>query len=186
MSSARPNLNPNLNLSCSGLSKIKNKIKIKEGARSAFTLIELMVVVGIMGIILMISIPGIYRHMHPNPLQKAVDDIREACKAARELAVLRGTTTALAIDLNSKTFSVQGASAPGGETRTVPYDQPDYAGAGVVLVLGSEGAGLRPRVAGACDELVSLPMHGRVASLGVSAAASALLYEILQARGGGS
>jgi 23S rRNA (guanosine2251-2'-O)-methyltransferase len=68
----------------------------------------------------------------------------------------------------------------------VPYDRPDYAGAGVVLVLGSERAGLRPRVAGACDELVSLPMHGRVASLGVSAAAAALLYEILQARARGS
>ena len=29
----------------------------------------------------------------------------------------------------------------------VAYDAPDYAGAGVVLVLGSEGSGLRPRVA---------------------------------------
>jgi 23S rRNA (guanosine2251-2'-O)-methyltransferase len=70
--------------------------------------------------------------------------------------------------------------------RPVPYDSPDYAGAGVVLVLGSEGSGLRPRVAGACDELVCLPMLGRVDSLGVSAAAAALLYEILQNRGGGS
>jgi len=108
----------------SSRSEIKSKSTIKSknslGRKSAFTLIELMVVVGIMGIILMISIPGIYRHMHPNPLQKGVDDIREACKAARELAVLRGTTTALAIDLNSKTFSVQGASAPGPESGASP------------------------------------------------------------------
>jgi 23S rRNA (guanosine2251-2'-O)-methyltransferase len=55
----------------------------------------------------------------------------------------------------------------------------------VVLVLGSEGSGLRPRVAGACDELVALPLLGSVESLGVSAAAAALLYEILQQRGGG-
>jgi 23S rRNA (guanosine2251-2'-O)-methyltransferase len=67
----------------------------------------------------------------------------------------------------------------------VPYDVPDYAGSGVVLVLGSEGSGLRPRVAGACDELIALPLLGRVESLGVSAAAAALLYEILQRRGGG-
>jgi len=67
----------------------------------------------------------------------------------------------------------------------VPYDQPDYAGAGVVLVLGSEGAGLRPRVAGECDELVALPLRGKVQSLGVSAAAAVLLYEILQDRDGG-
>ncbi len=64
---------------------------------------------------------------------------------------------------------------------TVPYDRPDYRG-GVVLVLGSEGRGLRPRVAGVCDQLVSLPLLGRVESLGVSAAAAALLYEILQSR----
>jgi len=64
----------------------------------------------------------------------------------------------------------------------VRYDAPDYRG-GVVLVLGSEGAGLRPRVAAACDQLVSLPMLGKVESLGVSAAAAALLYGILQSRG---
>jgi 23S rRNA (guanosine2251-2'-O)-methyltransferase len=80
-----------------------------------------------------------------------------------------------------------GASvAEGSPQRTVvSYDEPDYAGSGVVLVLGSEGSGLRPRVAGACDELIALPIAGRVESLGVSAAAAALLYEILQRRGGG-
>lgn len=72
-----------------------------------------------------------------------------------------------------------GAAAEG----AVPYDRPDYTG-GVVLVLGAEGRGLRPRVAGACDELVALPMHGHVSSLNVSAAAAALLYGILQGRSG--
>ena len=62
------------------------------------------------------------------------------------------------------------------------YDAPDYGGSGTVLVLGSEGSGLRPRVAGACDELIALPLLGRLGSLGVAAAASALLYEILQKR----
>jgi 23S rRNA (guanosine2251-2'-O)-methyltransferase len=74
-----------------------------------------------------------------------------------------------------------GASAPGSEGGGVPYDRPDYDG-GVVLVLGSEGNGLRPRVAAACDELISLPLHGRVRSLGVSAATAAILYEILHNR----
>lgn len=74
-----------------------------------------------------------------------------------------------------------GASADG---ETVPYTAPDYRG-GVVLVLGSEGSGLRPRVAGACDQLVSLPLCGRMESLGVAAAASALLYGILQGREAG-
>jgi 23S rRNA (guanosine2251-2'-O)-methyltransferase len=62
-----------------------------------------------------------------------------------------------------------------------PYTAPDYRGA-VVLVLGAEGRGLRPRVAGACDELISLPVRGRLDSLNVSAAAAVVLYRILQDR----
>jgi 23S rRNA (guanosine2251-2'-O)-methyltransferase len=62
---------------------------------------------------------------------------------------------------------------------STPYDRPDYRG-GVVLVLGAEGRGLRPRVAAACDDLVVLPVRGRIDSLNVSAAAAALLYGILQ------
>ena len=46
-----------------------------------------------------------------------------------------------------------------------------------VLVLGGEGKGIRPRVAAACDGLVALPRRGRVESLNVSAAATALLFE---------
>jgi hypothetical protein len=69
------------------------------------------------------------------------------------------------------------------ERAPVAYDAPDYRGTGVVLVLGSEGGGLRPRVARACDELIALPLLGRIESLGVSAAAAAVLYEILQSRG---
>jgi 23S rRNA (guanosine2251-2'-O)-methyltransferase len=63
----------------------------------------------------------------------------------------------------------------------VAYTSPDYRG-GVVLVLGSEGRGLRPRVAAACDELIALPVRGRVQSLGVGAAAAAILYAILHDR----
>ncbi len=69
-------------------------------------------------------------------------------------------------------------AAAGAET---PYTAPDYSG-GVVLVLGAEGRGLRPRVAAACDALVSLPILGRIESLNVSAAAAVLLYAILQKR----
>jgi len=63
-----------------------------------------------------------------------------------------------------------------------PYDAPDYSDGGVVLVLGAEGRGLRPRVAASCDELVALPLRGRIDSLNVSAASAVLLYEILRRR----
>ena len=64
----------------------------------------------------------------------------------------------------------------------VPYDRPDYRGR-VVLVLGSEGRGIRPRVAAACDQLIALPVRGRVGSLNVATAAAALVYGILHLRG---
>jgi 23S rRNA (guanosine2251-2'-O)-methyltransferase len=51
-----------------------------------------------------------------------------------------------------------------------------------VLVLGGEGAGIRPRVASACDGFMALPKAGRVDSLNVSAAASALLFEAARQR----
>jgi 23S rRNA (guanosine2251-2'-O)-methyltransferase len=59
--------------------------------------------------------------------------------------------------------------------------QPHYSGK-VVIVLGSEGKGLRPRVRAACDQLVALPLHGRLESLNVAATAAALLYEIVRQR----
>jgi 23S rRNA (guanosine2251-2'-O)-methyltransferase len=83
--------------------------------------------------------------------------------------------------------AVNGATSRADATKSAPamaYDEPDYRG-GVVLVLGSEGQGLRPRVADSCDALIALPLHGRIESLGVSAAAAAILYEILHNRARG-
>ena len=72
-----------------------------------------------------------------------------------------------------------GAWIYGADADGIPYDQPDYSGR-KVLVLGSEGRGLRPRVASACDELIALPVRGKIDSLNVAAAAAALVYGILQ------
>lgn len=50
------------------------------------------------------------------------------------------------------------------------------------LILGGEGSGLRPLVAGICDHRVSLPMKGRISSLNVATAAAALCYEVVRQR----
>ena len=59
---------------------------------------------------------------------------------------------------------------------STPYTEADLGGGRVVVVLGSEGTGLRRRVAEACDLLVSIPSRGRISSLNVSAAATVLLF----------
>lgn len=125
------------------------------------------------------------------PERRAAEVTPAVCKASagavEHLAVARVRNVAdFLADARRAGCWCYGASAPAAlERRVVAYDAPDYAGAGVVLVLGSEGSGLRPRVAKACDELIALPMRGRIDSLNVSAAASALLYEILQGRAAG-
>src|SRR5262245_20082194 len=63
------------------------------------------------------------------------------------------------------------------------YTDVDWTGR-AVLVLGSEGKGLRKRVADACDELVSIPVAGRIGSLNASVAAAVILFEARRQRGG--
>mgnify|MGYP006278684685 CR=1 FL=1 len=52
----------------------------------------------------------------------------------------------------------------------------------IVVVMGSEGEGLAPDVAEACDDLVSIPMRGPVESLNVSVAAGLLLFAAARPR----
>jgi 23S rRNA (guanosine2251-2'-O)-methyltransferase len=72
--------------------------------------------------------------------------------------------------------------AAAGDAETSLWDA-DLSG-GAVFVLGAEGKGLRPLVRRTCDDAVSIPLHGSVASLNVSVAAALLLYEARRQRRG--
>jgi 23S rRNA (guanosine2251-2'-O)-methyltransferase len=74
-------------------------------------------------------------------------------------------------------FWIWGADA---DAKQSPW-QADLTGP-TVLVMGGEGKGLRPRVASSCDGLIALPQRGKVDSLNVSAAATALLFEAVRQR----
>jgi 23S rRNA (guanosine2251-2'-O)-methyltransferase len=111
------------------------------------------------------------------PRHRSAEVTPAVCKASAgavehlRIAQVRNVADFLA-DAKQAGCWVYGAAADG-----VPYDEPEYGG-GTVLVMGAEGKGLRPRVRSACDQLVALPLRGRMESLNVSAAAAVLLYAI--------
>jgi len=110
------------------------------------------------------------------PERRAAAITPAACKASAgavehiDVARVRNLADWLATARDAGAW-VYGAAA---EAET-PYQSLDLSGR-VVMVLGGEGGGLRPRVAAGCDLLASIPTTGRVGSLNVSAAAAVLLF----------
>jgi prepilin-type N-terminal cleavage/methylation domain-containing protein len=78
-----------------------SKFKVRGSRFAAFTLIEIMIVVGIIAIIMAISIPSIYQQVHQDSIRKAVQDVTEACFEARSQAIMSGHTAELSIKLNA-------------------------------------------------------------------------------------
>jgi 23S rRNA (guanosine2251-2'-O)-methyltransferase len=61
------------------------------------------------------------------------------------------------------------------------YDVAKYTGS-TAIVVGAEGGGLHQLVRRRCDQLVRIPMLGRVGSLNAAVAASVVMYEALRQR----
>lgn len=116
------------------------------------------------------------RHRGSAPLSPAA--VKASAGAAEWLPVERVTNSADTIRrLKEDGFWVYGAAAGGRPPWEIDL------GGKVVLVLGGEEKGLRRLTRELCDELVGLPMRGRVESLNVATAAAALLYEGVRQRG---
>ena len=107
---------------------------------------------------------------------------RAAMGAVEHLPVARETNLVNALEIVKKSgIWVYGGVAGAG----VPVWGADLTGP-LCLVLGSEGGGLRPLVAQACDVLVTIPMRGKIGSLNVAAAGAVLCYEVARQRGAGA
>jgi 23S rRNA (guanosine2251-2'-O)-methyltransferase len=116
------------------------------------------------------------------PERRAASVTAAACKASagavEHLPVARVRNLAdWLVEAKEATAWIYGADAEA-ERR---YTDVDWTGR-AVLVLGSEGKGLRQRVAKSCDELVSIPVGGMVGSLNASVAAAVILFEARRQR----
>src|SRR5437667_8682016 len=75
----------------------KSRAQIPATGGGGFTLIEIMMVVGILGMVLAMGMPAFIQSIRRDPLRQAVSDIETACNKAREAAILRGSPVELVI-----------------------------------------------------------------------------------------
>jgi prepilin-type N-terminal cleavage/methylation domain-containing protein len=104
-------------------------LRLRERLRlrgKAFTLIEIMVVVGIMGILLAIGVPSILRVLKKEGMRKSVSDVVEVCSNARARAILGGKQTEVIFHPLEKRFAVSGAG--GGNRDGAQGGPPDNSG----------------------------------------------------------
>src|ERR1043166_4607477 len=92
---------------------------------------------------------------------------KAAAGALEHLPIARVTNINRALeDLKERGFWIYGLDERGEQA----YDRVDY-GSPTAFVLGGEGKGLHEQVRKHCDQLVRIPMAGKISSLNVSAAA---------------
>jgi len=97
-----------------------------------------------------------------------------AAGALENLAIARVVNLARALEsLKQAGFWIYGTVAEGGKS----LPELDFNEA-VVLVVGAEGEGLNLLTQRHCDELVSIPLTGKTASLNASVACAIALYEV--------
>jgi 23S rRNA (guanosine2251-2'-O)-methyltransferase len=116
------------------------------------------------------------------PERRAAEVTAAACKASA--GAVEHLAVARVRNLADWLAAAKGAAAwayGAAEGAPTDYAGVDWGGR-AVLVMGSEGKGLRPRVADACDELISIPVRGRIGSLNVSVAAAVILFEAQRSR----
>jgi prepilin-type N-terminal cleavage/methylation domain-containing protein len=84
----------------------------------AFTLIEIMLVIGILAIVMAMAVPPIYRGLSKEPMRRTIVGLQDAFLDARGAAIIDGKTTAVVFHPGDGTFGLEGAKArkrPGGE-----------------------------------------------------------------------
>jgi len=77
--------------------------------RSAFTLLEVMIVVGIMGIMLTIGVPIVYKVWHRAPINQAIADAVEVLSNARARAILQGKQVDVVFHPKEGRLEIRGA-----------------------------------------------------------------------------
>jgi general secretion pathway protein H len=121
----------------------------REG-EGGFTLIEILIVVGIIGLTMTLGVPAFVKAMQKEGMRKAQSDLLEACKNARGAAILHATPQDLVFEPLDKSFQ-----APGGRRATLPESVAiDLLGVNEIAYDQEESARVRFYPNGTSDEFI--------------------------------
>jgi len=85
-------------------------LAVRLNLQQGFTLIEIVLVVGIIGITLGMGAPSFYRAIKREPMRRALVGVADACDMARTQAILHGRTVSVVFDPIEGRYSVEGGA----------------------------------------------------------------------------
>jgi type II secretion system protein H len=154
---------------------MKTAVARKFSPRRAFTLIEIMIVVAIIGLMAAMGIPSMLQMWQKEGMRKAVSDVKDVLDTARTQAILQGRTKAVVFHPHDKKLEVSDVAANESDTTEGSVAAQTQAGALTAAVLpdnvdiamldinlmdfsGADAARVRFFPNGTCDEL-TLVLH---------------------------
>jgi prepilin-type N-terminal cleavage/methylation domain-containing protein len=130
---------------------MKTAVVSQKSPRRAFTLIEMMIVVAIIGLVAAMGVPSILQALRKDGMHKAVSDVKDVLGTARARAIFSGQTTEVVFHPAEK--SIGSTALPDGvDIAMLDINLLDYG--------ASEEARVRFYPNGTCDEL-TLVLHSR-------------------------
>ena len=111
-------------------------------------------------------------HRKSAPLSHAVMKASAGALLHLPVAKVQNITNTVK-DLKNQGYWIYGADMHGEDYRRINFNVP------VALIIGSEGQGISRLVKKHCDQLISIPMKGKVDSLNASVSAGILIFQII-------
>jgi prepilin-type N-terminal cleavage/methylation domain-containing protein len=130
---------------------MKTAVVSQKSPRRAFTLIEIMIVVAIIGLVAAMGVPSIFQALRKDGMRKAMSDVQQTLGDARTRAIVSGQTTEVVFQPLAK--NIGSTALPDGvDIAMLDINLLDYG--------ATEEARVRFFPNGTCDEL-TLVLHSR-------------------------
>ena len=160
-------------------------------AASAFTLIEIMMVIGLIAIMFTVAIPAFARAHNQRPMKVATEKLMELLNTARAQAIVRGVTVELQMRPQEYTFTVAPVSSGGGgkmqKRGLFHFQLPDEIGIELLavnfeLLKEADLASARFYANGTCEEftVVIRSLEGEYRKITVDPITSRADYEVIR------